>query len=122
MKKVIYLLACVAFLGCYSCSDDDDGLKMQDISVEFAVSDAGMDGTGIDLGIKLSRATKESLDVTVQMISTEVSESDITVTPTTCVCKTPENWKATPYSLTWMPFAVRNTSAFICPNIRIWTN
>lgn len=35
MKKVIYLLACVAFLGCYSCSDDDDGLKMQDISVEF---------------------------------------------------------------------------------------
>ena len=81
MKKVIYLLACVAFLGCYSCSDDDDGLKMQDISVEFAVSDAGMDGTGIDLGIKLSRATKESLDVTVQMISTEVSESDITVTP-----------------------------------------
>ena len=45
MKKVIYLLACVAFLGCYSCSDDDDGLKMQDISVEFAVSDAGMDGT-----------------------------------------------------------------------------
>ena len=54
---------------------------MQDISVEFAVSDAGMDGTGIDLGIKLSRATKESLDVTVQMISTEVSESDITVTP-----------------------------------------
>ena len=41
MKKVIYLLACVAFLGCYSCSDDDDGLKMQDISVEFAVSDAG---------------------------------------------------------------------------------
>ena len=46
MKKVIYLLACVAFLGCYSCSDDDDGLKMQDISVEFAVSDAGMDGTG----------------------------------------------------------------------------
>ena len=29
MKKVIYLLACVAFLGCYSCSDDDDGLKMQ---------------------------------------------------------------------------------------------
>ena len=64
MKKVIYLLACVAFLGCYSCSDDDDGLKMQDISVEFAVSDAGMDGTGIDLGIKLSRATKESLDVT----------------------------------------------------------
>ena len=72
MKKVIYLLACVAFLGCYSCSDDDDGLKMQDISVEFAVSDAGMDGTGIDLGIKLSRATKESLDVTVQMISTEV--------------------------------------------------
>ena len=59
MKKVIYLLACVAFLGCYSCSDDDDGLKMQDISVEFAVSDAGMDGTGIDLGIKLSRATKE---------------------------------------------------------------
>ena len=37
MKKVIYLLACVAFLGCYSCSDDDDGLKMQDISVEFAV-------------------------------------------------------------------------------------
>lgn len=81
MKKVIYLLAYVAFLGCYSCSDDDDGLKMQDISVEFAVSDAGMDGTGIDLGIKLSRATKESLDVTVQMISTEVSESDITVTP-----------------------------------------
>lgn len=67
MKKVIYLLACVAFLGCYSCSDDDDGLKMQDISVEFAVSDAGMDGTGIDLGIKLSRATKESLDVTVQI-------------------------------------------------------
>ena len=41
---------------------------------------------------------------------------------TTCVYKTPENWKATPYSLTWMPFAVRNTSAFICPNIRIWTN
>lgn len=59
MKKVIYLLACVAFLGCYSCSDDDDGLKMQDISVEFAVSDAGMDGTGIDLGIKLSRAQGE---------------------------------------------------------------
>ena len=22
MKKVIYLLACVAFLGCYSCSAD----------------------------------------------------------------------------------------------------
>ena len=51
MKKVIYLLACVAFLGCYSCSDDDDGLKMQDISVEFAVSDAGMDGTALEQAV-----------------------------------------------------------------------
>jgi len=30
--------------GFSACNDDDDNLKLQDISVEFAVSEAGMDG------------------------------------------------------------------------------
>jgi len=61
--------------GFSACNDDDDNLKLQDISVEFAVSEAGMDGETVSLGLKLSRATTESLDVTMEMTSSDVSDS-----------------------------------------------
>lgn len=67
--------------GFSACNDDDDNLKLQDISVEFAVSEAGMDGETVSLGLKLSRATTESLDVTMEMTSSDVSDADITTTP-----------------------------------------
>ena len=45
MKRLLYLLsACLMTFGFSACNDDDDNLKLQDISVEFAVSEAGMDG------------------------------------------------------------------------------
>ena len=66
MKRLLYLLsACLMTFGFSACNDDDDNLKLQDISVEFAVSEAGMDGETVSLGLKLSRATTESLDVTI---------------------------------------------------------
>lgn len=60
MKRLLYLLsACLMTFGFSACNDDDDNLKLQDISVEFAVSEAGMDGETVSLGLKLSRATTE---------------------------------------------------------------
>ena len=42
MKRLLYLLsACLMTFGFSACNDDDDNLKLQDISVEFAVSEAG---------------------------------------------------------------------------------
>ena len=39
MKRLLYLLsACLMTFGFSACNDDDDNLKLQDISVEFAVS------------------------------------------------------------------------------------
>ena len=82
MKRLLYLLsACLMTFGFSACNDDDDNLKLQDISVEFAVSEAGMDGETVSLGLKLSRATTESLDVTMEMTSSDVSDADITTTP-----------------------------------------
>ena len=41
MKRLLYLLsACLMTFGFSACNDDDDNLKLQDISVEFAVSSA----------------------------------------------------------------------------------
>ena len=40
-----------------------------------------MDGETVSLGLKLSRATTESLDVTMEMTSSDVSDADITTTP-----------------------------------------
>ena len=51
MKRLLYLLsACLMTFGFSACNDDDDNLKLQDISVEFAVSEAGMDGETVSLG------------------------------------------------------------------------
>lgn len=81
MKKLIYLSICVATLGFQSCSDDDDNLKLRDISVDFAAAELGMEGNSTEITLSLSRATETALNVTVQMTSSEVSDEDIVTTP-----------------------------------------
>ena len=82
MRKLFYVLGCMAAV-CTAggCGDDDGDLTYQSISVDFAVSAIGMEGSSADIGLKLSRAAKEDLKVTVAMNSTDVSASDIVVTP-----------------------------------------
>lgn len=81
MKKLFYALGCAAAVCLAGGCDDDDDLGYQTVSVSFAVSEVGMEGSSAEVGLKLSRAAKEDLKVTVAMTSTEVSVSDLVFTP-----------------------------------------
>lgn len=81
MKKHVYALGCAAAVCLAGGCDDDDDLGYQTVSVSFAVSEVGMEGSSAEVGLKLSRAAKEDLKVTVAMTSTEVSVSDLVFTP-----------------------------------------
>lgn len=80
MKKLIYLfLGIAAFVFC-SCQKDDN-LSVQDISVEFAVAESGMEGNQSDIHLKLSRSASATVEVTVEMESSDVSTADIEISP-----------------------------------------
>lgn len=83
MKKLLYTMGCLA-LACFAgaCSNDNEELTYQGISVEFAVSEIGMDGNSADIGLKLSRAAKDDLSVTIQMSSADVATSDVILNQT----------------------------------------
>lgn len=82
MKKLFYALSCMAaaFVA-GGCSDDEGGLSYQDTTVDFAVSEVGMEGNAAEVGLKLSRAAREALSVTIRMSSPDVSASDIVSDP-----------------------------------------
>lgn len=82
MKKLFYALSCLVAAGIAGgCNDDEGTLTYQDITVDFAVSETGMEGNSADIGLKLSRAAKEDLNVTIGMSSSDVAVSDIVLTP-----------------------------------------
>lgn len=83
MKKLLYLCVCVALLGVWSCSDDDDNLKVPDITVNFGSTEVGMEeNAGADITVNLSRAATVAQSVTVEMEeSPDIFASDIVTVP-----------------------------------------
>lgn len=85
MKKLLYLFFFTAFLGFNSCSSDDD-TKLQDITVNFASVELGLDKdkTSQDITINLSRKAEVAIDVTVTLTTNDVVYgTDFTTDPTT---------------------------------------
>lgn len=83
MKKVLNILGCLlAAITFFSCSNDDDKLTYQDTTVNFAVAQYGLDEKGeAEIGITLSRAAEEDLNVTVGISSNDIQTSELTFTP-----------------------------------------
>src|SRR5699024_8020474 len=82
MKKLFYALSCMAaVVVAGGCSDDDSDLTYQETTVDFAVSEIGMEGDAAEVGLKLSRAAKEAFTVTIRMSSSDVAPEDIVSDP-----------------------------------------
>lgn len=83
MKKFLYLCVCVALLGVWSCSDDDDNLKVPDITVSFGSTEVGMEENATaDITVNLSRAASVAQSVTVEMEeSPDIFASDLVTVP-----------------------------------------
>ena len=83
MKKFLYLCVCVALLGVWSCSDDDDNLKVPNITVSFGSTEVGMEENATaDITVNLSRAASVAQSVTVEMEeSPDIFASDLVTVP-----------------------------------------
>lgn len=82
MRKLFYTWSCMAaaFVAA-GCSDDKGGLTVQDTTVDFAVSEVGMEDATAEVGLKLSRAAKEELRVTIRISSSDISVSELVTDP-----------------------------------------
>ena len=84
MKKILYLFLFTAFLGFVACSDSDDDIKLQDITVNFASVELGIDKdkTSQDVTINLSRKAESAIDVTIALTANGVEyAADFTTNP-----------------------------------------
>lgn len=84
MKKLAYLFFLTALIGFNSCSDDDDKITLQDITVNFASAEVGIDKDKVsqDVNINLSRKAEVALDVTITLAANDVVyATDFTTDP-----------------------------------------
>jgi hypothetical protein len=84
MKKLLYLFVSLALLGLGSCSDDDDDITLQDITVNFASTEVGIDkdNSSEEVAINLSRKSNADIDVTIKLTASDVVYgTDFTTTP-----------------------------------------
>ena len=74
MKKLFYPFLFLAFLGFTACGDDDDDIKLPDVTVNFAATEVGIDedNSSKEVSINLSRKTDVSVDVSITLTSSDV--------------------------------------------------
>lgn len=77
MKKTIYsfFIATLLCVGFTACGDDDDDVKLPDITVNFNSSELGMDDDteSVEASINLSRAYTAAFDVTINVVADGVT-------------------------------------------------
>ncbi|KAA6329700.1 hypothetical protein EZS27_021520 [termite gut metagenome] len=83
MKKLFYLLFFATCVNLSSCNNEDD-LKLQDISVNFSATELGIDEdeVSVNVTVSLSRSAESNVEVTIGVVTNKVVYgADFTIAP-----------------------------------------